>query len=127
MLEMVAVLTQNETIQLDSEKLADLYRQLGENAAEDVVCRAMEELALRLAHTEKLYRKRQLQEMRKSARLIVAIAEQVGMQLLAKIACDVTRCIDKGDEAALAAVLSRLVRIGERSLTEVWDLQDLSI
>ncbi|KAA0917470.1 hypothetical protein FLO80_05325 [Aquicoccus porphyridii] len=127
MLEMVAVLTQRETIELDSEKLVDLYRQLGDAAAEDVVCRAMEELALRLAHTEKLYRRHQRQEMRKSARLIVAIAEQVGMQLLAKVAIDVTVCIDHGDEAALAAVLSRLVRIGERSLTEVWDLQDLSI
>lgn len=127
MLEMVAVLTQNETIQLDSGKLADLYRQLGENAAEDVVCRAMEELALRLAHTQKLYRRRNRQEMRKSARLIVAIAEQVGMDLLARVSGDVTVCIDQGDEAALAAVVSRLVRIGERSLTEVWELQDLSI
>ncbi|KPP85887.1 MAG: hypothetical protein HLUCCO07_03600 [Rhodobacteraceae bacterium HLUCCO07] len=127
MLEMVAVLARNEAIQLDSEKLADLYRQLGDNAAEDVVCRAMEELALRLAHTEKLYRGQDRQEMRRSARLIIAIAEQVGMDLLSRVAGDVTVCIDQRDEAALAAVLSRLVRIGERSLTEVWDLRDLSI
>lgn len=127
MLDEVAVLAQNETIQVDAEKLEDLYRQLGDNAAEDVVCRAMEELALRLAHTEKLYRRNQRGEMRKSARSIVAISEQIGMQLLARVARDVTICADNGDETALAAVISRLVRIGERSLTEIWELQDLSI
>ena len=36
-------------------------------------------------------------------------------------------CIDAGDRTALAATLSRLLRIGEKSLHEIWDLQDYSI
>lgn len=127
MLEEVSVLAQNEAVEVDAGKLEDLYRQLGDSAAEDVVCRAMEELAIRLAHTEKLYRQHRREEMRKSARSIGAIAEQVSMQLLADVARDVIACLDHCDDIALAAVLARLVRIGECSLTEIWDLQDLSI
>lgn len=123
----VTVLAQNEAVRVDADKLEDLYRQLGDVGAEDVVCRAMEELAVRLAHTERLFHQDRQDEMRKSARSIVAIAEQIGMLMLSRVARDVVQCIDDGDEIALSAVLARLVRIGEGSLTEIWQLQDLSI
>jgi len=127
MVKHVTVLAQNETVRLDADRLEDLYTQLGDVSAEDVVCRAMEELAVRLAQTERLYREHRHEEMRKSARSLVAIAEQIGMTMLARVASTVTQCIDDGDPIALAAVLARLLRIGERSLTEIWDLQDLSV
>ena len=123
----VTVLAQNEAVRLDAEKLEALYSQLGDVSAEDIVCRAMEELAVRLAQTERFYREGRRAEMRKSARSISAIAEQIGMEMLARVAGHVRLCIDDGDETALAAVLARLIRAGERSLTEVWELQDLSI
>ena len=66
-------------------------------------------------------------DMRKSARSLVAISEQIGMTLLARVAMDVTICIDSGDKIALSATIARMLRIGERSLTEVWELQDLTI
>ena len=123
----VTFLKQSEAVTLDADRLEDLYLQLGEAGAEDVVCRALEELATRLAQTERCYREMKFQEMRKSARSQIAIAEQIGMQLLANVARDVTHCIDDGDCTALAATLARLLRIGERSLSDVWDLQDISI
>jgi len=121
------VLTQDEPVRVDPERLRELYMRLGEAGAEDVVCRAMEEIAVRLSHTERLYRQDRLREMRKSARSLVAIADQVGMKNLAAVAEDVTRCIDDCDPVALAATLARLLRVGERSLTAVWDLQDASL
>lgn len=127
MVEQIIVLAQSEVVRLDADKLEDLYRQLGDAGAENVVCRAMEELAVRLAQTERLYRQGRRPEMRKSARSMVAIAEQIGMHMLAHVARDITQCLDDCDNIALAAVLARLLRIGERSLTEIWDLQDLSI
>ena len=39
----------------------------------------------------------------------------------------VVRCIDDGDGVATAACFARLIRLGERSLVEIWDIQDLSI
>lgn len=117
----------NETVSLDRDQLAGLYRQMGEAGAEDVVCRAIEELALRLGHCERLWRVRDLVSLRKSARSMIAIADQIGMTTLARVAQDVTHCADSADPVALSATLTRLIRIGERSLTAVWDLQDLSI
>ncbi len=125
--EHVITLKQNEGVQVNPDRLEELYRQLGEAGAEDVVCRALEELAARLSHTERCFRELRYNDMRKSARSLVAIAEQIGMSLLAQVALDVTLCIDAGDRIALSATMARLLRIGERSLTEIWELQDLSI
>ena len=125
--EQIITLAQNEIVRLDSDRLGELYAQLGEAGAEDVVCRAMEELAVRLSHSERLFRQNEMSDLRKSARSLVAIAEQIGMHSVARVAQDVTQCIDDGDRVALAATLARLLRIGERSLTAIWDLQDLSI
>lgn len=117
----------NETIRLDPGKLSELYAQLGEAGAEDVVCRAIEELAVRLSHCERLWRQCDMPNLRKSARSLIAIADQIGMSTMAGIARDVTRVIDSEDQPAIAATLFRLLRVGEKSLTAVWEQQDLSV
>lgn len=116
-----------EPVKVDQERLGALYSQLGEAGAEDVVCRALEELALRMSHCDRLYREDKMPELRKNARSLIAIADQIGMHALSRVAGDVTMCIDDGDRTALAATLSRLLRIGERSLTAIWDLQDITL
>lgn len=122
----ICQLVQDEPANLDHDQLGALYAQLGALGAEDVVRRAMEELALRLNHAERLYRQNDLPNLRKSTRSLVAIAEQIGMQKLARVAQDVSGCIDHCDDVALASTLARLLRVGERSLTAIWDMQDLS-
>lgn len=116
-----------EHVSVDQDRLGALYSQLGESGAEDVVCRALEELALRLAHCETLFQEGCWDDLRKNARSLVAIAEQIGMSALSHVANDVTLCIDQGDITALAATLSRLVRVGDRSLAAVWDIQDFTV
>lgn len=44
-----------EQVSMDHDRLGALYVQLGEAAAEDVVCRALEELAQRSSHCNVLY------------------------------------------------------------------------
>lgn len=126
-MEKIVQLKPAEQIRVDAEQLSGLYSNLGEIAAEDIVCRAMEELALRLAHCDRLYRGDDLNGLRKSSKSLVAISEQIGMNKLARVALQVTDCIDAGDTVALSATFSRLLRIGEGSLTAIWDLQDLTI
>lgn len=116
-----------ETAHVDHDRLGALYVEMGHAEAEDVVCRAMEEVALRMAQCDRLYRAGDQDELRKSSRSLIAIADQIGMAVLARVAGDVTACIDRGDPVALAATLGRLMRIGEGSLTAIWDLQDLTI
>lgn len=126
-MEKIVTLVQSESVRLDPERLGGLYRQLGDAGAEDVVCRAIEELAVRLSHCERHWRQGDWRSLRKCARSLIAIAEQIGMVALARVARSVTDAVDNGDQVATSAVLFRLIRVGERSLTEVWDLQDMSI
>lgn len=126
-MEKIVTLVQSESVRLDPERLGGLYRQLGEASAEDVVCRAIEELAVRLSHCERYWRQGDWRSLRKCARSLIAISEQVGMVALARVASSLTDAVDSGDPVATSAVLYRLIRVGERSLTEVWDLQDLSV
>lgn len=116
-----------EQIQLDQVRLGALYAQLGESGADDVISRAMEELAVRLAQCDTLWRAGNLVQLRKHARSLIAIADQIGMHRLAQVAGDVMICLDNDDEVAVVATLSRMLRIGERSLSAIWAMEDLSI
>ncbi|MEI4234591.1 hypothetical protein [Roseovarius sp. D22-M7] len=122
----VTLLKQEERVRLDPDRLDALFDQLGETGAEDIVCRALEELAARLSHAERCHREGRIEDMRKSSRSLIAIADQIGMSLLARVAGDVTASIDAGDHVALGATFARLLRIGERSLCEIWDVQGTS-
>lgn len=124
---MIIELPQSESVRLERDRLGMLFHQMSEQAAEDLVCRAVEELAVRLSHCEVLWRQDDLAALYKSARSLIAIADQIGMTSLATVAADVTGCISRGDRVATAATLARLSRTGQASLTAVWDLQDLSI
>ncbi|KMK65692.1 hypothetical protein IMCC21224_11524 [Puniceibacterium sp. IMCC21224] len=121
------MLKPREGARLDAGRVEMLYVQLGPSGAEDVVCRAMEELAYRLTYIDRMYCDQNWAEMRKNTRALNAIAVQIGMNGLSRVAGDVISCIDDADVIALAATLSRLIRTGELSLTEIWDLQDLSV
>lgn len=123
----ILTVMQAENVRLDPDKLGELYAQLGEAGAEDVVCRAIEELAVRLTHCERLWRQNDIVDLRKNARSLIAIAEQIGMSDMASIARDVTVAIDNEDPPAVAAILFRLLRVGERSLTAVWEQQDITV
>ncbi len=116
-----------ENVSVDQDRLGALYSQLGPVGAEDVVCRALEELAMRLSQCNTLFHESDRTGLRKNTRSLVAIADQIGMRALSKVARDVTHCIDHGNSVSVAATLSRLIRVGERSLAAVWDLQDITI
>lgn len=126
-LEHVTLLKQAETVRLDCDCLDALVSQLGEAGAENVICRALEEVAVRLSHAERCHREGRLADMRRSVRSLIAISDQIGMGALARVAGHVTACIDSGDPIALAATLARLLRIGESCLGEMWDIRDLTI
>ncbi len=127
MVDKIVTLEQKETVRLDLDRLNGLYRQLGDKNALDVLCRTVEELAVRLSNCERYWRQRDWAGLRKCARSLVAIAEQIGMTALARVAGDVAQNVDAGDAVATGATLSRLIRVGEKSLTVIWDQQDLSV
>lgn len=111
-----------ESARLDRVCLDTLYEDLGEAGAEDIICRAVEELAVRLSHCERCWRERQSGDLRKNVKSLIAIAEQIGMSSLVQVTHHVITAIDNQDDPAIAATLFRLIRLGDRSLTAVWNL-----
>ena len=125
--EQVSVLKLNEVVLLNRDRIVQLKRQLGERAAQDVLCRAVEEIALRLEQVTEQYMRQETAQMRKFTRSLLAIADQIGLDTLTMVADDVLCAIDFGDLVALAATHSRLLRIGQSSLTEIWEMQDVRV
>ena len=116
-----------EPVSVDQTTLEILYSEVGFAAAEEIVCRAMEQLALRLAQCDSQFKARDLDRLDKTVKSLIAVAEQVGMTLLARAGADVRQAMAAGDAAGMAACVARMARIGEGSLMAVWDLQDMSI
>lgn len=123
----IAVLRHEEGVRLDPDSLLALYAELGEAGAEAVVCRAMEDLAARLAEMRRLAMANDLQGLSRNAALLSRVAAQVGMTTLSRVGRDVQASAAAGDALGLAATLARLLRIGDRSLTAVWDLRDMTL
>lgn len=123
----LAVLRHEEGVRLDPDRLVALYSELGESGAERVIFRAMEELAARLSEMLKHADDGRADRLIRSARLLAKVADQVGMATLARVASDVVASAETADGTAQAATLARLIRIGERSLTAIWDLRDMTI
>ncbi|GAB4303392.1 MAG: hypothetical protein Kow0058_17420 [Roseovarius sp.] len=116
----VTRLKQSEQVRLDPDPLDQLVLRMGHAAAEDLVRRALHELSDRLIEVEELLRRDQLARMGKCARSLGAIAEQLGMRALARVARDVAACAAAGDRVAIAATVARLMRLGEGSLAQIW-------
>ncbi len=125
--EKITILEQKESVRLDPDRLKGLYRQLGDANAMDLLCRSIEELAVRLSNCERYWRQRDWDELRRCAKSLVAMSDRVGMTVLARVAQDVSHSVDAGDIVATGATLGRLIRVGERSLTVIWDQHDLSV
>ena len=53
--------------------------------------------------------------------MLSRLAWQVGLTSLAGVAVDVAACAERRDGIGLSATLAWLMRIGNRSLTEIWD------
>ncbi len=119
----VAMLNHEDTVRLDVEALAELYRDLSPAGAEAVLARAQEEVMLRLGGLSEPHRSGQWAELARRARALRAISEQVGLTTLARVAGDVAICAARCEATALGATLDRLDRIACRSLAELWDMQ----
>lgn len=117
-------LVPHEMIDMDAGQVIGLYAELGEAAAETVVCRVLEELAVILADLQRLVAEARLEQAVPRARMLQRIAGQIGMVSLARVAHDLGGCAAQGERVAAQAVMARLLRIGDRSLARIWDIQD---
>lgn len=116
-----------ERVRQDAEPIATMYRNLGTDSAEQVVSRALGELALTMAGLASQVRARDLADLSRQLRRLQRMAENLGMVSLGLVAADVRGCLEQGDSTAFSAVWARLIRIAERSLASDKDLLDRSL
>jgi hypothetical protein len=112
----VVALRPVERVQQDAEPIATIYRNLGAASAEQVVTRALTELALTMAGLASQIRAHDLGDVDRQLRRLQRMSENLGMVSLGVIAGDVRACLSRGDGTGFSAVWARLMRVAERSL-----------
>lgn len=126
-LQDVLILPMDGCAKLDVDALEALYEELGDRAADEAVCRAMEQIAMQLAQVEAHYRAGEYVELCAPVRAMAAAAKTFGMDELASVGASVVDCALRRDMIAMAAVVQRLMRTGESGLTEIWQAQGMII
>jgi hypothetical protein len=105
-----------DRIYQDVEPIALIYRSMGTAAAEEVVARALGELALTMSGLADQVRGNSTLDIGRQLRRLGRMSEQLGLVSLGTVANDARNCIDSGDVMAFAAVWARLIRVAESSL-----------
>ncbi|WP_149141849.1 hypothetical protein [Gemmobacter caeruleus] len=112
----VTVLRPKDQLRQNAEPVAAMYRDLGTVQAEQVVTRALGELALAMSGLAAQVRAHEMQDLSRQLRRLQRLSEQLGMLSLAQVAGDLRVCLDQADATAFSAVWARLLRVAERSL-----------
>lgn len=125
-MENVTALLLRERVRQDGEAIAAIYRNLGTSAAEQMVTRALGELALAMAGIAAQVKSQDLADLSRQLKKLQRMAENLGMISLSSVAQDARTCLDRCDSTAFTAVWARLLRVAERSLATDKDFADLS-
>lgn len=100
---------------------------MGARAAEGYVIEKIEEISDRLADIDLIHRQGLSPEIQAGAQRIADLSGEVGLVSLARVARDLGVAAANGDLAAYGAVWERLVRIGDRSLAQIWEAPGLQL
>lgn len=117
----VTTLAMWEQVRVDTRRVAGIVNELGETSARNVIELALEQLAAKLTAVDQALCQGDLAQAAADADRVARLAWQIGLLSLAGVAMDLGSCADRGDRVALAAVQARLMRVGNRSLTAIWD------
>lgn len=123
----VATIRLTEAAGLDRDRLADLLGEMGEPAAERLIGRSLEDLAVRLNRAERAWTRGDHVRLCHGTREMAEVAQRIGLTTFARSAVNVSQVAMTGDHAALAATVARLIRVGEASLMSVWDMRDMQV
>lgn len=123
----VVELRQAERILIDAPRLEALFREMGDRAAEGFVMDSIEDISDRLVEIELANREGALDLVPFKARRVASLCADIGLVSLAQVASDLATSAARGDVIAYRAVWERLVRIGDRSLAQVWEMPGLSL
>jgi len=116
-----------DRIYQDAEPIALIYRSMGTHAAEEVVNRALGELALTMSGIATQVRAHNTLDLARQLRRLERMAVQLGLVSLGAVSNDARSCLEGADPTAFSAVWARLVRVAEGSLATEKGALDLQI
>lgn len=125
--ENVVALRPKDRVRQDAEPIATMYRNLGTASAEQVVTRALGELALTMAGLAQQVRRHELADLSRQLKRLQRLSENLGLVSLGTVAGDLRSCLEAADVTAFSAVWARLLRIAERSLAPDRDFLDQTL
>lgn len=120
-------LEMRESVKVDPDRMVELCVSMGENGAEALVATAIENMAIGMEQVEVAYHADDLKTVSEITDDLQIMAEHVGMITFAQVADDVSTCARMGQIVPLSATLNRLRRIADKSLSAVWDMQDIPL
>ena len=123
----VTALRPREVVRQDVEAIAVVYRNLGAPVAEQMVTRALGELALTMAGIAEKVRAQELRDLARQLARLGRLASDLGLLSLATVAGDAKTCLERADGTAFSAVWARLLRVAERSLAIAPGVADQSV
>jgi hypothetical protein len=111
-------------LQFDSAPLRRLFAQKDMHIAEEVVCRMLDDFALRLGMLQRGLAAHEFSQMHKPAKRIGLEVKQLGLVEVAITAEQVRACLDQTDGVAIEATMVRLKRGFDVAVTEIWNFRD---
>lgn len=123
--EGVAELSSIAPLNFDPDPIRELYTRMPDQDAEDLICRFLEDIALRLDQLQEGLATRDAGAMMRPVTRVALAARHLGLLDVADSAEHVRVCLMEGDGIALQATMARLERAFDLAVTEVWNLRDL--
>lgn len=117
----ISALAISEAVRVDGRRVAEIFAELGEPAARNVIGMALEQLASILTAVDVALGAGDMAQSVAHAERMSRLAWQIGLLSLAGVAMDLGSTAERGDMPAVAAIRARLLRVGNRSLTAIWD------
>ncbi len=120
----ISVLALAEPVRVNGHKVEAIVGELGETGARNVIGLAVEQIAVTLSEIQRSAEAGDQAAVVARTERLARLAWQVGLVTLTGVAIDVGTCAEKRDRPGFAATLARLLRVGNRSVTEIWEGHD---
>jgi len=111
---------------LDPVPIHNILAAKGEANGEAMICRILEDIAMRLDVLQSARHEHSFEEIGKPARRIMHVSSQIGLIDVTQSAAHVATAAQQKDGVALSATLARLERAFDVAVSEVWRYRDYS-
>lgn len=119
----IAVLRCREEFNMEAAPLLTLFAALPDHEAEDIVCRALEDIATRLDVLQTSRTAGEIESIATPAKRIAAIADQIGLTEVSTVARHIAAASEMRCGVALGATLARLERAFDAAVSHIWDFR----